>query len=267
MGRAYIQKSSGPKGLADVKVSPKQVIVTMVEPDEKGQPQVFHIDRMNSPEGVRNGRFNVALNEDKTTLFDLLPVGGKDESGNKITYAATFVEIAHKPDNLPMPTNDDGRTYSFIDPRTGNVVNRVEPPSRVFTLRFRILAGDYRGLIVPIRLRYLFSQFNDTQEAMVWAEGGQPWIQWGKQLLSTVKTAGFDMSSDIFVWSQDGIGTLVSLDKLLKSKKLVVNLEVSKSGWVNKVLPGAEGLTIETFDKAEPKTKKMKMVEVEDDEE
>jgi len=251
MARSYVQKISGPKGLAEITVEPMHIKVQMLTPDDNGKMETFLIDRANAPDDVRNGTFNVALSEDKTRMWDPLPVGGKDDSGNPITYVATYVGMAHAKDELPKPINDEGRAYDFVDSRTGNPVHKVEPASRVFTLRFRILAGKYKGMVVPFRVRYLFRQWEDTKEAMIFAEGGKEWAAWGRQLIATLKVAGFDMGLDTFVWSQDGVATLFALDEILKARKAVVKLVVSKSGWVNKILPGDEGVTLAMYEKLE----------------
>lgn len=270
--RSYIQTEKGPRGKAEITVGPKTVMVAFEEPDENGKPQVFNIERANCPEWVKTGKFVAALNGDCDRLWPLKPLGGKDEDGNQITYLATYVDIAHDEDKPPVPRNDPGRSYSFIG-KGGGVVNRTDPESRVFDMRFRILSGFYKGLVIPMTLRYLFRRWEDsngdpTNEAWVVAEGGDPWTQWGRLLNNTLKVCGMD-SDESPVWSQDGIGTLLSIDRILKPKRRVLTLHIGKSGWINKVTPGPEGLTLESFEEEEgkPKTKKTKTVEVEVEEE
>lgn len=255
--RSYVAKEKGPSGLADIKVLPKTIKISFVEPDEAGRPRVFELDRANGPVDARNGRFNVAMSTDKTRLYDLLPTGGKD-----ITYLGTFVELSHPQDQFPAPINDDGRQYDFIDPRSGRPVHRVEPQSRIFTMRFKILSGDYKDLIVPLRLRYLFAEDLDTGEAMVYsATAGYPWQDWARQLLIALRTAGMDMAADILPYTPDGSATLVALDRILKSKREVVTLHIGKTGWCNRISPGPTGVTIETFDDTPKKSKRQEAKE------
>lgn len=245
--RSFVAKAKGPSGLADIKVLPKTVKVSFVEPDEAGRPLVFEVDKLKAPANVRNGRFNAALNGDKDQLYDLLPVGGKD-----VKYVGTFVEIQHAKDQNPKPVMDEGRAYDFTDSRTNRPVHRVEPASRVFTMLFKILTGEFKDLVVPLRLRYLFAEDLDTNEAMVYsAIAGHPWQDWARQLLTSLRVAGLDMATDILPYDVEGEGTLIALNRVLRSKKQVVDLFIGKTGWLNKIGPGAEGVTIETYTKSD----------------
>jgi hypothetical protein len=140
--------------------------------------------------------------------------------------------------------------------KTGKLIERVDPPSRVFTMRFRILTGTYATLLVPMWLRYLYAEYENTGEAMIWAEGGQPWSNWARSLQNTMTFAGFDAVIDTLPYSAEGGPTLRRLDEFLTERNQLVKLLCSKSGFGNRIEAGPEGLTVETFEKPAPKKRK-----------
>jgi len=237
--RQYIEKRKGPSGAATVEILPKTIKITY---DDDGK--TYEIDRLNAPDSVRDGHFIVSLDDQKERMFEPKPIGGKD-----VTFPAKYIGMYHAKDQMPTPKVAEGYTTEWIDQKTESLRSRTYPASRCFDLIFKILAGTYKGMEVSYRVRYLFREFEDTNEAMVWAEGGRPWDGWARELINTIQICGFDSVTDTIPYSQDGVPTLKYLDELFKSRRRVVRLHVSATGWINKVSPGDEGMTIEAYEK------------------
>jgi hypothetical protein len=224
-----------------VEILPKTVKITF---DDDGKS--YEIDRLNAPDDVREGHFNVALDDQKERMFPAKPIGGKG-----VEFPAKYVGMVHAPDKPAEPRAAEGYQTEWIDATTERLKQRSFPPSRVFDLKFKILKGEFAGMIVTYRLRYLFREYEDTGEAMVWAEGGKPWDQWAKELITSINVCGFDPVTDTIPYSEDGIPTLKYLDDTFRARRRVINLHISKTGWVNKISPGDEGMTIESYEKPE----------------
>lgn len=262
--KSYAPKSELVKGQAEIKVLPKVIKVTMDEPDEKGKPRVYEFDRLDAPMDIKGGHFNVALNPDpeKPRLFSPNPIPKKGPDGKYIPFIAVYDGIDHPEDGLPSPKNAEAKTYDKLNFQTGNLEPTYEPESRVFTMRFKVLAGDYKGCRLPFYMRYLFAEYETSGEAMIYiATPDKPWSDWFRTLNQTLKVAGIEQT-DTIPYDPDGVATLVSIDKLLRDRKRVVKAFAGKGGWVNRIQPGDEGLTVETFDEKPAKPVKHKKVEV-----
>lgn len=266
--KSYAPKSELVKGTAEVKVLPKVVKITMDEADEKGKPRVYEFDRLDAPMDVRSGHFNVALNPDpdRPRLFGPLPIPKKGPDGKYIPFIAVYDGIDHPDGELPQPKNAESKTYEKLDFQTGKMTPAYDPESRVFTMRFKILAGEYKGCRLPFYLRYLFAEYENSGEAMVYiSTPDQPWGNWFRTLNNTLKVAGIEQT-DVIPYDPDGTATLVTIDKLLRERKRIVKAFAGKGGWVNRLQPGDEGLTIETFEEKPGKKGKKSEEHVDDDE-
>jgi len=258
--RSYIKSRKTHKGPATITVLTKNVRIEMdITDGGRTTHQVFEVAREDAPADVRSGQFHATVNEEKTKLFRIGPMGSKGPDGKVIPMYAVFDGLAHIEGQPLLPRNSEGREWSFTG-KGGSIQKRIDPPSRTFTANYRVVSGPYAGLVAPFILHYLFEQdedYGDGNEAMIYVDTSEePWPQWARTLKTMLQVSGFNDAVDSLPYSQDGEETLEAIDRLLKERNQLVRAFISPSGYVNRVGPAEEGLTVESFAKKPAKTTK-----------
>lgn len=146
----------GPMGSASIDVIGRQLQIVMDETNE-----VVNVTTDQLPPDVdlkklpRNKKYNVMVSGDRTKLTGFRPFAG--------SFVCLFVEIKKKPGQPPIhefPRNRVGKSDK----------GDYSKDWHEFTALCRIAEAPYTGLIIPVKLRYYFTQGEDGN-AVIAGEG------------------------------------------------------------------------------------------------
>lgn len=240
----YIKGNSGPRGGGQVTVLPHSVVVKM---DSDGR--TFEFSRENAPADIRSGHFAVSISNDESKLYGILVPGVQTVNSKGKTLWSTRYAVfdgLYKKTDEPFTTKSTAGGYRSSKDKKRHW---YDPDSETFTARFKLLGGgpEVEGMIAPMTLRYLFTRYEDTNEA--WIVGKGDFAKWATQLEDTLRCCGADFTVDSVPYSADPSTTLEWIDTTLRERNKLVQVVIGEIGFVNKVLPAGEGVTIDQFEK------------------
>lgn len=125
-------------GLAKVQLHPSQPKVKVTVEQKEGEAKVYILNKEDCPDCVQNGTFLVDLSSDGKKMYNIRPVKG--------VFDLKVKEFVHAKDKEPMPKVKEGGgdkgKYSYMK----------------FTVTMEIVAGKFKGMLVPCSLPYNFQE-------------------------------------------------------------------------------------------------------------
>jgi hypothetical protein len=147
-GSSTVTKITGKSGAKGFKV----VITIYNSKDKTTHNEEYKILAENAPAYLKSGQWYIVLNGDKDTILTAIP-----DTANLI---AEYYEIAHKDGEPPMP---------FVSPSS----YESQPFWVHFTLKWRVVEGEFKDLIIDDYLTYNFrpEKYQDKRIAGLYKPG------------------------------------------------------------------------------------------------
>lgn len=204
-----VKTFNGPRGLADVKVNAKSVVVTF-DDEMLGVYKFLRDDEDKVPSTLNSsGRMNISLNRDGDAIWSCFPAEG--------SFKCRFAGFPHAEGEEPAPKDKPGATRTG----KGGGMYTVQP-YRQITFLMEITAGKFEGMTVPVFAHYLFAPYENTGLAWIY---GAPKKK--AQLEDILRTLGLDFQNDNLPFSDN---VLPALQKILLDRKKDVLVRV-QNGW------------------------------------
>ena len=209
----------GPRGIGKVQVNKAKgkVRVTLLDEDEK--KHVYDLDMDDCPTYVQPGEFKVSLNSDHDKMYGMYPANGMVK-----VKVERFLSEEDKP---PAPRTEDV-------PKTGEY-NAYSYD--YFTVLLEIVDKKYKGMIVPLRLRYHFTggleEIKGKEKNVVWYD--KPGSKYTGMVVDFCEATGVWIAGPM-PWKAN---ILPMMQKRILSQGLAFPI-VLKDGWVNTIFSDLE---------------------------
>lgn len=213
------KQTSGPRGLADVKVYAKSISITF---DDEGDVRKFPREDTDAvPEYVKkSGYMNVSLSREGDKIWTMYPAKG--------TYKVKFAGFPHRDGEEPQPKDKPGGVRKG---RNGGTYH--QEPYRQITFLLEITDGSYKGMTIPFFVRYLFEQFESTGLSKISGYGKAR-----SQLEEMLQLCGLNFLEDNIPYSDNVLPHLQDM-LLERNTRFMVKMD---GGWVSEVMEVPEGL-------------------------
>lgn len=213
------KSKKGPRGIGKVQVNKAKgkVRVTLVDDDNK--KEIYDLDMENCPTYVQPGEFKISLNSDHNIMYGLHPANGMVKV--KVNKFLSEEDKPPAPRTEDVPKTKDYNAYSY----------------EYFTVLLEIAQKKFKGMIIPLRLRYHFrgalEEVKGKEKEVVWYDKGGS--KYTPLLVDFCEATGvFDKGP--MPWKAN---ILPMMEKRVASLNQSFSI-VLKDGWVNTIFTGMD---------------------------
>ncbi len=209
----------GPRGIGKVQVNKAKGKVRVTLVDEDNKKEIYDLDMENCPTYVQPGEFKVSLNSDHDIMYGLHPANGMVK-----VKVNKFLSEEDKP-----PT-----------PKTEDVVKTAEYPGysyEYFTVLLEIAQKKFKGMIIPLRLRYHF------KGALEDVQGEEKEVVWYDKPGSKYTGIVVDFCEATGVFDKGPMPWKANILPMMEKRIASLNQSfaiVLKDGWVNTIFAGLD---------------------------
>jgi len=213
------KSKKGPRGIGKVQVNKAKGKVRVILVGENKKKEIYDLDMENCPTYVQPGEFKVSLNSDHDIMYGLHPANGMVRV--KVNKFLSEEDKPPTPKTEDVSKTEDYPAYSY----------------EYFTVLLEIDQKKFKGMIIPLRLRYHFKgtleEVKKKEKEVVWYD--KPGSKYTPMLVDFCEATGvFDRGP--MPWKAN---ILPMMEKRIASLNQSFAI-VLKDGWVNTIFTGLE---------------------------